>query len=73
MEGWARRTGCVGELILLSLDSVLESFGFAAGLLDTRLHGLGRHIAGALRIHRGRKTATRELERGIVIVGKAGG
>lgn len=42
------RTGGVGELILLSLDPVLESLCFATRLLNARLHCLRRHLAGAL-------------------------
>lgn len=45
-------TSGVGKLVLLPLDSVLERLGLSTRLLDPRLHGLGGHIVGALRIHR---------------------
>jgi hypothetical protein len=43
-------TGCVGQFILLPLNSVLQVLGFASRLLNARLHRLGRHITGP-RIH----------------------
>ena len=48
------RTSCVGEIILLPLNSVLQSFGFATSLLNSRLHGLGGDIIVALGVHRDR-------------------
>lgn len=48
------RTSCVGKVILLPLNSVLQSFGFATSLLNSRLHSLGGDIIVALRIHRDR-------------------
>jgi hypothetical protein len=48
------RTSCVGKVILLPINSVLQSFGFATSLLDSRLHSLGGDIVVALRIHRDR-------------------
>lgn len=48
------RTSCVGEIILLPLNSVLQSFGFATSLLNSRLHSLGGDITVALGVHRDR-------------------
>jgi hypothetical protein len=42
-------TGGVGELILLALYAVLQSFGVATSYLDALLNGLGiyvRHVDG---------------------------
>ncbi len=43
-------TSSIGQFILLALYSILEVFGFAAGLLDARLHLVGgdvvRHVGG---------------------------
>lgn len=49
------RTSCVGEIILLPLNSVLQSFGFATSLLNSRLHSLGGDITVALGVHRDRR------------------
>lgn len=47
----AALTRCVGELLLLPLDPVLERLRFATCLLDAGLHRLWRHVARPAWIH----------------------
>lgn len=49
----AALTRCVGKLLLLPLDPVLQRLCFPTCLLDASLHRLGRHVARPAWIHFG--------------------
>lgn len=56
-EAGSELTRGVGKLILLPLDTVLETFCFAPRLLNARLHGLWGYVVRSLRVHCWRRSA----------------
>lgn len=61
---WQRRhTRCIGELILLPLNLVLQGLSLATRLLDAGLHGLGRDLSRpTVGVHGERTISSMDIE-----------